>query len=217
MATTGRRLRADAERSVRTILEAAERLLSENPGATMEQIAEAAGVARTTVHRRFASREALVETMATSAWQEIDDAVDAARPYTAPPLVAMHQATANVVQIKSGWRFALGTLPPPGEEATRIHDEVMAKCDAVFARALEAGLLRPGTDPRWARQVYLALISEAVHCAPAAAQPQAADDPDALATLIIDTLLYGLAPRRPGPPAVQDTPGVDLPAGHDRS
>ncbi|MGO4427746.1 TetR/AcrR family transcriptional regulator, partial [Streptomyces sp. MCAF7] len=45
-----RPLRADAERTMTAILEAAERTLSRDPAATMEQIAEAAGVARTTVH-----------------------------------------------------------------------------------------------------------------------------------------------------------------------
>jgi len=44
-------LRADAERSIRSILEAAERVLSADPAASMEQVAEAAGVARTTIHQ----------------------------------------------------------------------------------------------------------------------------------------------------------------------
>ncbi|MCO8306932.1 TetR/AcrR family transcriptional regulator, partial [Streptomyces sp. RKCA-744] len=39
METRGRALRADAERTVRTILEAAERVLAADPAATMEQIA----------------------------------------------------------------------------------------------------------------------------------------------------------------------------------
>jgi AcrR family transcriptional regulator len=42
-------LRADAERTVHAILAAAERVLSADPAATMEQIAEQAGVARTTI------------------------------------------------------------------------------------------------------------------------------------------------------------------------
>ncbi|WP_219910707.1 TetR family transcriptional regulator [Saccharothrix carnea] len=36
-------------------------MLSVNPGASTEQIAEAAGVARTTVHRRFANRQATTD------------------------------------------------------------------------------------------------------------------------------------------------------------
>ncbi|MDG4862728.1 helix-turn-helix domain containing protein, partial [Streptomyces sp. T-3] len=66
-ASTPRPLRADAERSVRVILEAAERVLAADPAASMEHIAEAAGVARTTVHRRFANRQALVDALADSA------------------------------------------------------------------------------------------------------------------------------------------------------
>ncbi|WP_280415666.1 TetR/AcrR family transcriptional regulator [Nocardia carnea] len=101
-----RPLRADAERTVRTILDAAERVLGQNPNATLEQIAEAAGVARTTVHRRFAGRDELIRTMAIEAWRRMDAAVDAARPHTAPPLAALHQATANIIAIKHGAAYA---------------------------------------------------------------------------------------------------------------
>ncbi|WP_204358401.1 TetR/AcrR family transcriptional regulator [Streptosporangium sp. 'caverna'] len=192
MDTKGRPLRADAERSIRAIMEAAEQLLSENPGATMEQIAEAAGVARTTIHRRFASREALVEIMTTSAWREIGAAVEAARPHTAPPLVAMHQATTNVLQIKSRWRFALNHVNPLNEEAAGIEAALMETCDAVFLRAREAGILPPGTDLLWTRRVYLALLNET--CDPTS-EDSAEPDPDTLAARIIDTLLYGVKAR----------------------
>ncbi|MGJ6960592.1 TetR/AcrR family transcriptional regulator [Streptosporangium sp. G11] len=193
METKGRPLRADAERSIRAIMEAAEQLLGENPGATMEQIAEAAGVARTTIHRRFASREALVEIMTTAAWREISAAVEAARPHTAPPLVALHQATTNVLHIKSRWRFALSHVNPLGEEAAGIQAETMDRCDALFLRARETGLLPPGTDLLWTRQVYLALLNE-IACGPAWDEP-GGPDPDALAARIIDTLLYGVTAR----------------------
>lgn len=83
--TGARPLRADAERSVRAILEAAERVLSTDPGASMEQIATAAGVARTTIHRRFAHRQALIEALVSSAARQLAQAVEDGRPDTAPP------------------------------------------------------------------------------------------------------------------------------------
>ena len=189
-----RRLRADAERSVRTIVEAAERVLAEDPNATVEQIAEAAGVARTTVHRRFASREALITSITHAAWEQIGAAVAAARPATAPPLIALHQATANILDIKSRWRFALGQAVADAA-TTRIQQEVFASCDLALRRAREAGVLRPDVDLDWTRRVYLALIDETMH-----GQPAPTHDPDTLATRILDTLLYGTAPapdRRP--------------------
>lgn len=168
---------------------AAERLLSENPSATMEQIAEAAGVARATIHRRFASREALIEAMELAAWRDLKAIVDAARPHTAPPLVALHQATAAILQIKPGWRFTLAGPVPASAEARQVQESVMGMCEAVFARAREGGLLRPDADVTWVRQAYLALLAETAHAAPAGA------DPDALAARLLDTLMYGVAPR----------------------
>ncbi|MFQ6328301.1 TetR/AcrR family transcriptional regulator [Nocardia sp. CWNU-33] len=191
--TSARPLRADAERTVRAILDAAERVLSDNPNATLEQIAEVAGVARTTVHRRFANREDLVRTMAITAWRRMDAAVDAARPQTAPPLVALHQATANVIQIKYGAAYALDRIDVSDPEVARIQADVFAKCDAAFARAQTEGVIAPDADLTWVRRVYLALITETVH---GATELDTTTDPDTLASRVIDTLLSGVGRGR---------------------
>ncbi|WP_067825153.1 TetR/AcrR family transcriptional regulator [Actinomadura kijaniata] len=182
-------MRADAERSVRAILEAAEALLAEDPNASMEQIAAAAGVARTTIHRRFASRQALVEELAASAARRLARAVEDGRPDTAPPLVALHRITANVLQVKSAWGFALGLPAAPGGPADVLHRDIADRCLALFARAQRDGLIDAAADLDWVRRVYYALIGEALH------GDTGGTDPDTLAVRVVDSLLYGAAPR----------------------
>ncbi|QWF83568.1 TetR/AcrR family transcriptional regulator [Amycolatopsis sp. CA-230715] len=185
MTTQQRPLRADAERTVRTILEAAERVYSADPTATIEQVAEAAGVARTTVHRRFATREALLDALSKWATEQFQGAIDAARPESTPPLVALYQVTANVLRVKSSWRFAMGRIASDASTAA-VHADAEARCVELLRRAIGAGLLRPDVDPRWASRVYLALVNEACR--------GGVDDegPDALAATIMDTLLRGI-------------------------
>lgn len=187
--TTTRSLRADAERSVRAILEAAEQVLAEDPGASMEQIAVAAGVARTTIHRRFANRQALIEALASSAARQLAQAVDDGRPDTAPPLVAMHRITANVLQVKSAWTFALELRADPDSEAAALQRDIDRRCIAVLKRAQADQLIDEAADLDWVRRVYYALLGESLHSATDGA------DPDALAARVIDTLLHGAGPR----------------------
>lgn len=53
--------RADAQRNVERILDAAVDCLGTDPNASVSEVAQAAGVGRVTVYAHFASREALVE------------------------------------------------------------------------------------------------------------------------------------------------------------
>ena len=183
-----RPMRADAERTVRTILEAAERVLARDPAATMEDIATAAGVARTTVHRRFSTREALIASLAGWASRQLEAAVDEARPDTAPPLVALYQATANVLRVKISWGFAMDTALAKGDEVEEIQRRILDTCDRLFLRLRDAGVLRPDADPIWARRVYYALIHEACQDVVADSNPGI----DTLATQLVDTLLRGV-------------------------
>jgi AcrR family transcriptional regulator len=178
-------MRSDTERTVRAILEAAEHVLSRNPAAGMEQIAEAAGVARTTVHRRFASRDALVDAMAAWATRRFAEAVESAYTTTAPALVTLHQVTANVLRVKIDWGYAMSRTAPADSEVARVHAEVRDRCDELLRRARDAGLIRADADLDWARRVYYALIHET------AMGPDQGQDADALATRLVDTLLRG--------------------------
>jgi hypothetical protein len=65
------------------------------------------GLTRITVHRRFANRQALLEALAVSAKQQLIEAIEQARPDSAPALVALYRVTANALHVKSAWRFTL--------------------------------------------------------------------------------------------------------------
>jgi AcrR family transcriptional regulator len=184
-----RALRADAERSVRAILEAAERVLAQDANAPMEQIAEAAGLTRITVHRRFANRQALLEALAVSAKEQLIDAIEEARPDAAPALVALHRVTANVLRVKNTWRFTLSHTTVHTETAAALWAEIDAHTRELLKRAQREGLIAPDADLDWTRQVYYALLNEALN------RPGTDQDPDVLATLVIDTILHGAGPR----------------------
>lgn len=184
-----RPLRADAERSTRAILAAAERVLSANPAASLEQVAEVAGVARTTVHRRFANRQALIDTLALTAAEQLRQALEAAHPDTAPPLVALHQITATVLRTKISWRFALEQADAPDSVAAAGQQELARRCVDLLGRARDQGLLAADADLEWTRRVYYALITETLHGGGTGA------DPDTLAARVVTTLLHGSGPR----------------------
>jgi len=179
-----RPLRADSERTMRAILDAANEVLSANPGATLQQIADAAGVARTTVHRRFASREALLDALAQDMLEQTEAVLDDARTETAPPLVALHELSAGYIRVKSRWRLSEAR---PSDSHECIVDRIRAKNRALFQRLADTGTIAADTDLDWATRVYFALLHEAIE-----RRAETGTDPDTLAAMVTSTLVGGL-------------------------
>ncbi|MER7879367.1 TetR family transcriptional regulator [Streptomyces solisilvae] len=185
--TPSRRIRADAERSTARILEAAETVLAEDANASLERIADAAGLARATVHRRFASRTALLDALAEQLSQRYLLGLAEARVKTAPPLIALHRLTEIVFDLKLSHRFAV-------QLSAAITPAVLDGLDLLFARLRDTGAITT-VDPAWCRRVYLALLHE-VHDLPAdstaLASSATGDETEAKVDLLVRTALGAL-------------------------
>src|SRR3954454_17730889 len=71
-------LRADARRNRRHVLDTAVALLAERPQATMQEVADASGLGRTTVYRHFPKRQDLLDALFEEVLREAAEAIDRA-------------------------------------------------------------------------------------------------------------------------------------------
>jgi TetR/AcrR family transcriptional regulator, mexCD-oprJ operon repressor len=81
--------RADAERNVEAILDAATKLLADKPNVSMAEVAREAGVVRATLYGHFPSRRELVEAAVDRAVADAAALMDAARIDEGPPAEAL--------------------------------------------------------------------------------------------------------------------------------
>ena len=150
-------MRADAERSIAAILDAAVPVLAGRPEAGMGEIAKAAGVARQTVYAHFSSREALLNAVAERALAQTL-AIDAAAPERGEPTAALERLTP--AWWGSGARHArvleaLASALPSRDEVHAFHAPVLARVEALAARGDFDGA------PAWLATGFLALMHAA--------------------------------------------------------
>ncbi|MFF4845129.1 TetR/AcrR family transcriptional regulator [Streptomyces collinus] len=112
--------RRDAHSNRRRILAAARQRLLEDPDASLECIAEAAGVARRTLYGHFSGRQALIADLIQEAGGELQQAFSAGRIADADPIEAMTRMVLAAWAAGDHYRMllALGRRCP-GEDAFR--------------------------------------------------------------------------------------------------
>lgn len=194
MAVEPRPARADRSRNDAAILRTAARLLAADPATSMQAIADAAGVARLTVYRRYPNRTALADAITTAADAEVARLVDAFGDWTSDSLHALVRA---LVELASNYPTVL-----------RGHDVRLADpapvdraLVALLQRGQDAGVLRADMDAALLNAVLFAVISTVV--------PQSTGDLDALAQQVADLVGHGMA----ADPVPDATPATTPAAG----
>lgn len=159
--------RADARRNIEAIVTAATRVLAVSPEASVNEIAEAAGVGRVTLYGHFGSRDALVREVVERAIAETDSTLGrldlSGDPRTA--LGRLLEATWEVTHRYGALVVAASqALPPAG--LREAHEVPAARVRGLLERGRESGDLRDDMPLEWQVSVIQAILhgaSAAVH------------------------------------------------------
>src|SRR3954463_3853764 len=90
-ASAPKRRRADAERNISAITEAALEALASDPDVSMAEIARRAGVVRATIYMHFPTREALLDAVMEHATAQVPEAPRQAEPERGEPKEALER------------------------------------------------------------------------------------------------------------------------------
>ena len=157
---TRRRRRADADRSVQAILEAALDALAGDPDASMAEIARRAGVVRATIYMHFPTRESLLDAVMEHATALVADATRAAEPERGEPKEALERVLLatwrqlsqfhNILQININRLSA--------KELHRRHLPITTQIVPLLERGQADGVFRSDVSALWLIAVVRAIV-----------------------------------------------------------
>lgn len=178
----------------RAILDAAAAVLPTNSAASLADVAAAAGMGRTTVHRHFATREDLLTALAVDAIERLDTAVTACRLDDGPVPAVMSRIATALVPMADEFRFL-----EVGPEVWQVGGEVEKRwyrladrLEAVVDRGKREGDIRSDLPTAW----IVDLVASAVWCAGDSIRDGRIARNDGPG-LLVDVLLNGAGTRRP--------------------
>lgn len=149
-------------------LAAAQRVLNHEPGASMATVAEAAGISRATLHRHFASRDALLVELGTRSldrWEQRMDALrlEAVASSGDPTQIrdAVEVLVRGYVDDADDFGFALTDhVILANAELIERTDRLADREAVLFTAGQEAGVLRTDLSVRWyGHAVYGLLVA----------------------------------------------------------
>ena len=153
MSTTA--LRADARRNTRRLLDAATQVLGENPQATMDEIAAATEIHRSTIYRRYPTRDALIEALLRSARDEIVRIVTTTSEHNPSP-EALRAMCHEIIGYGSRYAF----LNNHYRDADLGDDPFQLV--AMITRYQNAGVIRADLPAAWLASAFAALAVDLI-------------------------------------------------------
>lgn len=184
-ATTSAR-RADAVRNCAAITEAALRVLADQPGASMAEIADASGLGRATVYRHFRTRAALVRAIQQQALETAGGAIAACGLDDLPAPVALAHAIRSLVSVGDRYRV-LGQERSLDPRMLERQDTVAGPLLATIRRGQDDGELRSDIPAPWILAAMGSLLVLALREIGSSRL-----SPDQAAAIVTATLLEGV-------------------------
>jgi AcrR family transcriptional regulator len=183
---TPKRRRADAERSVVAILDAALEALADDPDSSMSEIARRAGVVRATVYVHFPTRTALLDAVMEHAVAQVVEAMRSAEPGRGEPVEALERV------LRATWRqlahfqalLALNTARLSPEELRRRHLPALEQLEPLLERGRAQGVFRSDLPVSWLLAVIRAIVHTASHESRGGRIPEADAEAAMLATAL---------------------------------
>ena len=160
-----RRRRADADRSVAAILDAALEALASDPDSSMSEIARRAGVVRATIYVHFPTRETLLDAVMEYAVGQVAEATRAAEPQRGEPAEALERV------LRATWKqlaqfhglLAINTARLSAEELHRRHLPVLDQLKPLIERGQKQGDFRSDLPVSWLLAVTRSIVHTASH------------------------------------------------------
>ncbi|CAM3369481.1 TetR/AcrR family transcriptional regulator [Kibdelosporangium persicum] len=157
------RRRADAERNIAAIIDAATTCFIERPQVSMADVAKAAGVGRVTLYAHFSSREALLEAVLEHVIVHSAGIIEA----EAPDQGAADEALRRLV--KSSWReldrhrrlFELAQRELGPQRLRAYHDKALAHVERLIGRGRKEGAFRTDLPLHWLVTTFYSLLHSA--------------------------------------------------------
>ena len=165
-----RALRADAQRNLLRVLEAARSVFAEQGAdASVTEIAERAGVGVATIFRRFPTKSDLLVAVLERRFQDLlvtaDEAL--ARPDAEPAFRAFLQAVVGSVVADRGFCDCVGTELVERSALRSLGDELRGRTGAILQRAQAAGAVRADVDADDIRILAMAVAQAGLTVEPA--------------------------------------------------
>ena len=158
-ATTTRARRADAERNIAAIIEAAIATFGRDPDASMADVAAAAGVGRVTLYAHFPNRQALIEATLDHVLTQGRAALEVADIDTGPAPEALARAIASAWSVLDR-HMALYAVAK-GDVSVQLrqrHEPFLARIEALIERGRREGTFRNDLPTSWLVTTYYTMV-----------------------------------------------------------